>query len=395
MAGEPDPLPSIGAAPGQIDVQPPRDETVATSGDVGATLPKESAQPAHIKAGSSEKHPIDFAQAPLSNAAGPGAFVPVTADAPQPPAGLSRETPVVATVNTPVVPAPIATPPRTASEFSDPKTVRTVSLQPDETATATHLPSATDSGEAAQAIDAASPPAKPAPKAASETAGVPQPLTRNFYLPAKPEGKSSARVVVTRTDTTTPSAEMETPSRPVQLGTPVKSEKTARVSPKAPQAAAEPEAAPPAPDTFAQQPVNPLARAFAELVGALAGPAGWAVQLAAPKSETEAKRDVARLNAKYASVLKGAVIGVHKAEVNGVTVYRLRVLGLSKANAATLCARVKGDGGDCFIAKATASSPSKGGRRESGVTGLPKETKIGPIWLASSRSCGCVHVTTF
>ena len=218
---------------------------------------------------------------------------------------------------------------------------------------------ATDSGEAAQVIDTASPPAKPAPKAASEPAGVAQPLTPNFDLPAKPSGKSSARVVVTRTDTTTPSAATETPSRPVQLGTPVKSEKAARVSPRAPQAAAEPQAAPPAPHAFAQRSVNPLAsalaRVFGELVGGMGVPAGWAVQLAAPKSDTEAKSDVARLNAKYASVLNGAAIGVHKAQVNGATVYRLRVVGLSKTDAAALCRRVKDGGGDCFIAKATAS----------------------------------------
>ena len=230
---------------------------------------------------------------------------------------------------------------------------------------------AADSGEAAQAIDAASPPAKPAPKAASETAGVAQPLTPNLDLPAKPSGKSSARVVVTRTDMTTSSAAAETPSRPVQLGTPVKSEKAARVSPKAPQASAEPQAIPPAPHAFAQRSVNPLAsalaRVFGELVGGMGVPAGWAVQLAAPKSETEAKSDVARLNAKYASVLNGAAIGVQKAQVNGATVYRLRVGVLSKAEAAALCGRVKGGGGDCFIAKATASLPSKGGRRVLGA----------------------------
>jgi hypothetical protein len=94
-----------------------------------------------------------------------------------------------------------------------------------------------------------------------------------------------------------------------------------------------------------------LARAFGELVGALTVPAGWAVQLAAPKSETEAKSYVARLNAKYAFALNGAAIGVHRAHVNGATVYRLRVVGLSKADAAALCARVKGYGGDCFVAK--------------------------------------------
>jgi hypothetical protein len=78
---------------------------------------------------------------------------------------------------------------------------------------------------------------------------------------------------------------------------------------------------------------------------------GWAVQLAAPKSEAEAKSTVSQLNAKYATALNGSNIGVHKAVVNGETIYRLRVVGLSKADAAAMCARVKGDGGDCFIAK--------------------------------------------
>ena len=130
-----------------------------------------------------------------------------------------------------------------------------------------------------------------------------------------------------------------------------------------------------------------LARVFGELVGALAGPAGWAVQLAAPKSETEAKSDLARLNAKYSSALNGAAIGVHKAQVNGSTVYRLRVVRLSKADAAALCSRVKGDGGDCFIVKVAASS-SKGGRRVLGATEWPEETKMGRSGLSPAVHAG-------
>ena len=78
---------------------------------------------------------------------------------------------------------------------------------------------------------------------------------------------------------------------------------------------------------------------------------GWAVQLAAPNSEAEAKSTAAQLSSKYESALNGSAIGVHKAVVNGETIYRLRVVGLSKADAAALCARLKGDGGECFIAK--------------------------------------------
>ena len=221
--------------------------------------------------------------------------------------------------------------------------------------------------KAAQASDAPKPPASPAPKAARETAGTAQPSTPKLDLPTKLSAKSSARVVVAKTDTTALGA-TETPSPPVRSGAPVKPEKAARAAPKAPQAAAEPSTAPPAPAVPAQQPVNPLAPAFGEFVGALAVRAasaqqpvdptaattssGWAVQLAAPKSETEAKSDAAQLSAKYVSALNGAAIGVHKAQVNGATIfYRLRVVGLSKADDAALCARLKGDGGDCFTAK--------------------------------------------
>ena len=47
--GPPPAPPAIAAVPGPINVQAPSDETVATSGDAGATLLKESTQPAHVK----------------------------------------------------------------------------------------------------------------------------------------------------------------------------------------------------------------------------------------------------------------------------------------------------------------------------------------------------------
>ena len=78
---------------------------------------------------------------------------------------------------------------------------------------------------------------------------------------------------------------------------------------------------------------------------------GWSVQLAAPKSEAEAKSTATKLTSKYSAELNGSAIGVHKAEVNGETIYRLRVSGLTKADAAAMCARLKGEGGQCFIAK--------------------------------------------
>jgi hypothetical protein len=81
------------------------------------------------------------------------------------------------------------------------------------------------------------------------------------------------------------------------------------------------------------------------------GSTGWVVQLGAPRSESEAKRHLKRLNIKYGSALRGSTVGLHKVLVNGETVYRLHVVGLSRDKATALCARVKGDGGRCSIVR--------------------------------------------
>jgi hypothetical protein len=77
----------------------------------------------------------------------------------------------------------------------------------------------------------------------------------------------------------------------------------------------------------------------------------WSVQLAATKSETQAERDATRLETRYASALNGRMIGVQKAVVGAEGIYRVRVVGLSKADARASCAHVKRDGGECFIVK--------------------------------------------
>ena len=70
-----------------------------------------------------------------------------------------------------------------------------------------------------------------------------------------------------------------------------------------------------------------------------------------PDRKRKPRAKLARLTSKYGAELNGSAIGVHKAVVNGETIYRLRVVGLTKADAAALCARLKGEGGECFIAK--------------------------------------------
>jgi len=329
--------PFIAAAQGPTKVQPPSDETVTASNDAGGSLLKDSAKPGSVKVISSEEQPVDLsAEASIGNPPAAQADPPAAADLVKSPAGGLTVTPVAATVNTPLVPLPAAAPPPPmTSEFPNPKPVRTVSLRPDGTPIAAPNPLDQNGVAAIPAVTPVQSPGKLAPKVATDAAGVAQPSTPKLELPAKLSPKSSARVVVAKTDTTAPDVTEQTPSAPAQLGAPVKAPK----KPKAEPTEAEATETPTAP---AAPPVDATAATASS---------GWAVQLAAPKSEAEASSVMARLTSKYSADLNGSTLGVHKAVVNGETIYRLRVVGLTKADAAALCARLKGDGGACFIAK--------------------------------------------
>jgi hypothetical protein len=364
VPGLPKEPPFIAAAQGPTKVQPPSDETVTASDDAGGSLLNDNAKPGSVKVVSSEEQPVDLSvQASFANPPAAAANPPVAANPPaapeliKSPAVASSATPVAATVNTPLVAPPPAAPPAPmTSEFPNPKPVRTVSLRPDGTPIAAPNSPNQDGSDATPAGAPTQTPAKPEPTTASDAVGVAQPSTPKLDLPAKLPPKSSARVVVAKTDTTAPESNAQTPNEPMQLGAPVKQEKAVKKS-KTEQAAAEAtgtQAAPAATGTPAAPaatgtPAAPAAPPL-DTTAAIAS-SGWAVQLAAPKSEAEANSEIARLTGKYGADLNGSPIGVHKAVVNGETIYRLRVVGLTKADAAALCARLKGDGAQCFIAK--------------------------------------------
>jgi hypothetical protein len=85
---------------------------------------------------------------------------------------------------------------------------------------------------------------------------------------------------------------------------------------------------------------------------ALAAPGSFAVQLAAPATEQEARDAQLRLMKKFGAQLAGFHPSIHKAEVGGKPVYRVRVSGLSSRDEATaLCEKIQGGGGRCFVAK--------------------------------------------
>ncbi len=361
VPGLPKDPPFIAAAQGPTKVRPPSDETVTASNDPAVSVLKDNGKLGSVKIVNSEEQPVDLsAEASPVKPLFPQPNTSPAADQPKPATGASIATPVAATVNTPLVPPPAAPPPAMTSEFPDPRPVRTVSLRPDGTPIAASSPPVQTAGDAVPAEAPINPSAPPAPKTMSEAApaesptkpfaasapkmmtdaaAVAEPSTPKLELPTKLSPKSSARVVVAKTDTTAPEANAQTPSEPAQAGTLVKPAEKATKKPKPEKNAAEATA------TAATAEAPPVDATPATASG------GWAVQLAAPRSEAEAKSEAARLTGKYGADLNGSAIGVHKAVVNGETIYRLRVVGLTKADAAALCARLKGEGGECFIAK--------------------------------------------
>jgi hypothetical protein len=74
------------------------------------------------------------------------------------------------------------------------------------------------------------------------------------------------------------------------------------------------------------------------------------VQFGAAANEGEARALVKKVVQKYGSRLAGRKPTWKTAEVGDKTVYRVRVVGLSREAATSLCKSVKGDGGDCYVA---------------------------------------------
>src|SRR5271165_5777915 len=306
-------LPVVAAVNGAATGQSPSGGTTTASGDV-APFSKESLQsPQVVKEQSAEPKTQASLGSPPAVRAVPQEAVLSTAPPVTPRAGMSS------------LGAQAALP---SAQSPDTKPVRTVTLRPDGAPIATPV-----SIESSSPADAPKPPAVSGPVATNNALGIERPVKSDSptkYSPAR----SPSRVAVAKREDTGPVKAADTGSQAILPETPVKA---------------------------ARQSFNRMLHTFGGLFGerspsaaqadSVSASAGWAVQLAAPRSDTEAKSDLRRLSAQYASTLKGSKIGVLKAVVDGVMVYRLRVVDLSKADASALCTRLKDDGGNCFVAR--------------------------------------------
>jgi hypothetical protein len=206
-----------------------------------------------------------------------------------------------------------ATPGGTLSDtFGEPRRVRTVSVKPD---TPVHQPPAPAS-EAAQA-PASAIPTMTMPDTAASTA-----------TPSSEPRRSASRTLATA-PATTPVAEAPAEPPAAPAARPKAPQRVASVSPETTASTSEP----------------------APTSASLTAPvSGYSVQLGVRGSESEARAAFREMQGKY-SQLSGKPELIRQAEVNGKTLFRVRVGPLAKNEASSLCSALQGAGGQCFVAK--------------------------------------------
>ena len=239
--------------------------------------------------------------------------------------------PVVKAVAPPDV-TPTATPAAvaSASPFGPPKRVKTVAVRAD--------------GSVITGPGAADPAIAPGGNAAS------------LVNPPLPASRPFAAIPTVTAAPSTPSAK---PKATVRVAAPAKPEPKPPVASQAspPPAAANAGArdgnAPLQLNSAGGKPSR-IKVADAAATGSVQGSAGstgkFAVQLAAPADQQEAKDASARFQRQYAEALAGHTPTIKAADSAGRTVYRVRVGGLSRDQANALCAKLKSSGGNCFVA---------------------------------------------
>ncbi|HEV2565465.1 MAG TPA: SPOR domain-containing protein [Microvirga sp.] len=206
------------------------------------------------------------------------------------------------------VPGGAVKPQQTASlNLGEPKKVRTVTIRPDGTVAGSEPPAAQPAAPAAMTLP---------PQAQAAPAARPTPTSPVQVASAQPRPAASTPVAAPATPAPTP--------KPV-------------AAPATP-------ASTPAPQQVAS--VQPVAPAAAETTAI----GGFSVQLGLANSEAAAQTSFASFQRKY-SDLAGMPALIRKAEVNGSTIYRVRVGPLSKEEASSLCSKLQGQGGQCFVAK--------------------------------------------
>ena len=387
--------PLILASTAPTKVPPPSDATVRTANENGALLTHDTAQPTPTppKLVDTPEAPVDLSARPQVSAApsviaspSPSAIASPAPSASVAPSPVARATgdqsPVALSSDTPIVASTGAAETPVSPVGEDPSRVKTISVRPDGTLISSGYesadvatPSQAAPEPAASAAPAPAPTVAPVATVAPAPAPTPAPApalktvdadaeasSPAVELPTKLSPPKSAVRAVAKTATTAPADDGAGPApvapkakKPkaadVEKAKAAEVEK-AKVAEAEKAKAAEAEMAKPA-EAEKPKPAE-VVEATPNTDDAQAPPAAdgpYAVQLAAPKTEDDANALIKRLQTRYASLLGGAALGVRKADRHGEPIYRVRALGLSKAAASAMCAKIKASGGDCYVAK--------------------------------------------
>ncbi len=158
-------------------------------------------------------------------------------------------------------------------------------------------------------------------------------------LPAAAQPNAPAPRATPQAVASTPAAAPATPApKPAPAATPAPAASTPAPAASTPASGASPQR------VASAQPVAVAPAAASEATG------GFAVQLGVSGSEGDAQAAFDRFQKKF-SDLEGKPALIRKAEVNGNTVYRVRVGPMSRDEASSLCSKLQGQGGQCFVAK--------------------------------------------
>jgi hypothetical protein len=231
---------------------------------------------------------------------------------------------MVSDPNTPVLPAGQVPPPISVSTISipaNPAAAPAPQATPAPAASATPVTDGSTPSATATPIQVL-PPSRPRALLANASpepvaTGAAEPSTGGLFQPAD-VGRTDANDAPVPADAAR-SVTVRPPSRPSRLGQQVA-----------------------ATDSVAELPEQ-------QASAAPAGARTYSVQLAVRPSEDAARTAYDQLSDKFATELGGKPATVTQAQVNGRSVYRVRVTPLSREDANTLCTRLKASGGQCFV----------------------------------------------
>eukprot|EP01037_Dinobryon_pediforme_P006360 gene6360-6427_t len=312
-------VPVIKAAQTPVKVEP-----VASDADKAKQDEAAAAKDGTVKVTTKEEVPVEVVQPNGSPPIKIARIIPLSGSQARPPDPATTATPT-----TPGAPVP-------ANGYPEPHTVKTVSVRPDGTVIGgDKVAMNTLANTVAQ---------QPPVEADAQPANVPVPQSRP-NLPQATAAPSRTPVAANSPDTT-----IAKPVKTTTPKTPTRALPSAKlpVDPNAPLqlTPSDAPAAKPAKIAAAQ----PVAAADATTTATTTGD-GFAAQLGTAGSEAEARTLAGNLRAQYGASLGGQSPVVRKADVNGKTVYRVRVVGLARDEAVNLCEKLKGAGGQCFVAR--------------------------------------------